>query len=116
MKIAITSQLPNLNSPVDEHFGRAPYFCIIHVEEGTLTGINNEDGVNAAQGAGIHAAQRLVDHGVQALITGHVGPKAWAAIEAAKIRVFSATEGTVEEALAAWRGNKLPELTRGMQK
>ncbi len=114
MKIAITSQGPNLTSPVDEHFGRAPYFCIIHIEEGTITGINNEAGVNAAQGAGIHAAQTLVDHGVQALITGHVGPKAWSAIEAAKINVFSSTGGTVEEALVAWRGNKLAVLSRGM--
>jgi predicted Fe-Mo cluster-binding NifX family protein len=112
MKIAITSQGPNLISPVDEHFGRAPYFCII--EEGTLTAISNEAGVNAAQGAGIHAAQTLVDHGVQALITGHVGPKAWAPIEAANIRVFSITGGTVEEALAAWLGNKLSSLTREM--
>jgi predicted Fe-Mo cluster-binding NifX family protein len=114
MKIAITSQGPNLNSPVDEHFGRAPFFCIIHMEEGTLTAIDNEAGVNAAQGAGIHAAQTLVDQGVQALITGHVGPKAWAAIEAANIRVFSVTGGTVEEALAAWQGNGLSALTRGM--
>jgi predicted Fe-Mo cluster-binding NifX family protein len=112
MKIAITSQGPDLNSPIDSHFGRAPYFCIIHVEDRTLTPIDNASGANAAQGAGIQAAQTLVDHGVQALITGSVGPKAWPILEAANIRMLTVNGGTVEQALNAFRAKELLPIAR----
>ena len=40
---------------------------------------------------------------------GHCGPKAFRVLQAAGIRVYAAGAGTVEEALAQYRANRLAE-------
>jgi predicted Fe-Mo cluster-binding NifX family protein len=117
MKLALTVQGPDANAPMDERFGRARYFHLVDTETGAATTIENADGVNAAQGAGIQAGQILARNGVQVVLTGHVGPKAWNVLQAAGIRVFCVNGGNVEQALASYRAGQLQELkqfdTRG---
>ena len=60
-----------------------------------------------SQGAGIQASQMLAGQGVQAVITGHVGPKAWSALQAANIQVFAVTGGTAEQAVQAFLAGQL---------
>ena len=93
MKLAITAQGPEPDSPVDLRFGRARYFRIVDTETGQQTAVDNAKGVKAVQGAGISAAQTLARLGVQAVLTGHVGPKAWSALQAANIHVYSVERG-----------------------
>ena len=68
----------------------------------------NEQNMNAAQGAGIQAAQLLVNLGVEAVITGHVGPKAFRTLKAAGVSIYLSEAATVEEALRLFRENRLP--------
>lgn len=89
MRIAVTSTGPTMDSPVDTHFGRAGYILIVDPEAGLLEALDNHDNLNAAQGAGINAAQTVSEHGAEWVLTGHVGPKAFAALEAAGVRVAS---------------------------
>jgi len=112
MKLAITSQTPELTSPVDLRFGRAAFFLIVETETGQQTVVDNSEGVNAVQGAGTHGAQTLARLGVQAVITGHVGPKAWNALQAAKIRVYSVSTGSTEQAVQDYHAGRLRELTQ----
>jgi predicted Fe-Mo cluster-binding NifX family protein len=107
MKIAITSQRAGLNSPIDPRFGRAAYFCIVDTDGGKTEFIENTAASTASQGAGIKASQTLADHGVNLLITGSVGPKAWPVLKSAGISVYEAAGGTVEEALTALDEKKL---------
>lgn len=74
--------------------------------------VDNTESANAPQGAGIHAGQVLTRLGVQAVLTGHVGPKAWNALQAANIRVFTLDGGTAEQAVQAFQANKLRELSQ----
>jgi predicted Fe-Mo cluster-binding NifX family protein len=67
----------------------------------------NEQNMNAAQGAGIQAAQRLVNLGVETVITGHVGPKAYRILKAAGVSIFLSKAGTVEEALHLFKQGRL---------
>jgi len=110
MKLAITTAESGANASLDSHFGRAPYFRIVDTETGEQSEFNNASGVNASQGAGIQAVQTLARLGVQALITGSVGPKAMNALKAADIRVYSMSEGTSEQATQAFRDGTLKEL------
>ncbi len=112
MKLAITAQGPEPDSPVDLRFGRAPYFRIVDTETGQQTTVDNAKGVEAVQGAGISAAQTLTRLGVQAVLTGHVGPKAWSALQAAKIQVYVAGGGTAAQAAQAFMDRQLPELSQ----
>lgn len=99
MRLAITSTGPELSSPIDRRFGRAKYLLVVDTPDRTVSAIDNQAGIDAAQGAGIQAAQHVIDHRAGTLITGHCGPKAYRALEAAGVDVYLADGGTVEETL-----------------
>ena len=107
MKIAVTATGKESASTMDARFGRTRWFMITDPEEGEWEAHANEQNMNAAQGAGIQAAQRLVNLGVEAVITGHVGPKAFRILKAAGIGIFLCEVGTVEEALHLFKQGRL---------
>jgi predicted Fe-Mo cluster-binding NifX family protein len=107
MKIVITAQDAGLDGPVDPRFGRAKYFVVFDTETGEHTLHDNEQNLNAPQGAGIQAAQTVAALGAQVLLTGHVGPKAFHALHAAEIRVYSGVSGSVRQAIDSWKANQL---------
>jgi predicted Fe-Mo cluster-binding NifX family protein len=113
MKVAITAGGENLNSPVDRVFGRARWFVIADQDGANLKVLENSQNVNAAQGAGIQAAQQIADQSVDAVLTGNVGPNAFRALEAASIKVFQFGSDilTISDALAAWKEGRLQEVT-----
>ena len=57
MKVAVTSQDPDLNSAVDPHFGRAKFFIVVDTETGEFSAHDNAQNLNAVQGAGIQAGR-----------------------------------------------------------
>ncbi|MBN1321268.1 MAG: NifB/NifX family molybdenum-iron cluster-binding protein [Thermoleophilia bacterium] len=107
MKIAITAAGPDLSSAVDQRFGRGRYLLIVDTPERTVQVIDNQAGMNAAQGAGIQAAQSVIDSGATVLISGHCGPKAFRALKAAGIEVHLTAGGTVDEVLSQFEEGKL---------
>ncbi len=109
MKIALTTSGDDLNATLDSRFGRAPKFLIYDLDAKTFEVIDNEQNLNAAQGAGIQSAQNIARSGVQAIITGHCGPKAFRALQAAGIKIYNADAATVTEALDQYRTGKLME-------
>ena len=108
MKIAITAQGEQLQSPVDPRFGRAKWFVVIDTETGDFETVDNKKNFDAAQGAGIQAGRNVAELGVEAVITGNVGPKAFATLRAAGIDAYIGACGTVQEALDQF---KVGELT-----
>ncbi len=113
-KIAISSRGQDWDAAVDERFGRAAHFAIvdISVDPPTLVPVPNTQNLNAAQGAGIQAAQNVADQGVEVLLTGHVGPKAFTALNAAKVEVYTGIQGTVKDALQDYRDGSLAKADR----
>ena len=109
MKIAITTAGNDLKSALDRRFGRAPSFLIYDVEQESFTVIDNQQNLNAAQGAGIQAAETIAGQEVDVLLTGHCGPKAFRVLQAAGIKVYNTAAATVQEALDLFRQNKLKE-------
>jgi len=112
MKLAITAKTENRNDAVDPRFGRCRYFIIIDTETDETEVINNTMNVNAAQGAGIQSAQNLINSGAEAIVTGHVGPKAFRTLSAGGIKIFTGAQGTIEDALKAWKENKLEKASQ----
>ena len=107
MKIAITSQGPDLHSNVDPRFGRAQYFIVVDTDSNQFKAVDNSVNLNAAQGAGIQAGKNVVDLGVTAVITGHVGPKAFATLNAGGINVYTGANGTVADAIEQFKSGAL---------
>jgi predicted Fe-Mo cluster-binding NifX family protein len=109
MKLVITALGDTPESEVDPRFGRARTFILVDTETGTSRVVDNAQNLHAAQGAGIQAAQTLVDCGAEALITGDCGPKAFRALSAGGIRVYTAADLTVQEAVEALKDGRLKE-------
>ncbi len=109
MKIALTTSGNDLNAALDSRFGRAPKFLIYDIDSNTFEVIDNEQNLNAAQGAGIQSAQNIARMGVGTLITGHCGPKAFRTLQAAGIKIYNTSATTVSDALEQFRSGKLVE-------
>ena len=110
MKLCITSQGPELSSPVDPRFGRASWFIIYETETGAFEALDNARNLNAASGAGVQAAATVADKGCDWVISGHIGPKALAVLQAGGVKVAVGAEGSVEAA-AAFKDGRLGEAT-----
>lgn len=109
MKVALTSQGPNLDSMMDQRFGRCKWFIVVDTETGEQQPVSNEQNLNVSQGAGIQLAGNISRHGVEALITGNCGPKAFKTLTAAGIKIFYCAGGTVAEALQKFKKGELTE-------
>jgi predicted Fe-Mo cluster-binding NifX family protein len=100
MKVAVTSEGPTLDYQVDPRFGRAGGFVIVDIETMETAYVDNGSSQARAQGAGIQAAENVANAGAQVVLTGYVGPKAFTALAAAKIRIGQDVDGmTVREAV-----------------
>jgi predicted Fe-Mo cluster-binding NifX family protein len=86
-KIAVTSEGPELDDLVDPRFGRAAGFVIVDLDSMNTSYIDNGQTQVLAQGAGIQAAQLVAGAGVECVLSGFVGPKAFKALSAVKIKV-----------------------------
>ena len=65
MKIAVTSQGPDLNSQVDPRFGRTKNFIVVDTDTEEFSVHDNSQNLNAAQGAGIQAGRTVAELGVE---------------------------------------------------
>ena len=107
MRIAVTSQGTDLTSKVDPRFGRASHFLVFDTTDESFEVVENSQNVNAAQGAGIQAAENIARKNVDVVVAGNFGPKAFRALEVAGIKAAVWTDGTVAEAIELARNDKL---------
>jgi len=111
VKIIISSQGNTPESPVDPRFGRAAQFMLYDTETGAYEAVSNAESLDAAQGAGIKAAETLSRLGAEVLITGHCGPNAFSTLRAAGIEVVQGAEGcTVAQALQKFQSGQLKAM------
>ncbi|MFP4545485.1 MAG: NifB/NifX family molybdenum-iron cluster-binding protein [Methanomassiliicoccales archaeon] len=108
MKICVTSTGDDMNSELDPRFGRSAYFIVVDTESMEFNAVANESAV-AAGGAGIQAAQAVADMGVQAVLTGNVGPNAFSTLDAAGVTVYTGLSGTVKEAVERFKSGDVEE-------
>ena len=107
MKIAISSTGPTLDSVMDARFGRAAKFLIIDLSTDDVVAMDNDQNIEAAQGAGIQAARLIEEADAEVLITGHCGPKAFQTLKAAGIRVIVGVEGVVKDVVERFKAGQL---------
>ena len=109
MKIAIPVDEKALESSVCASFGRTPYFLIYDIETKESIFIDNSAAASTG-GAGIKAAQTIVDNKVNALLTPRCGQNAAAVIKSADIKIFKTASASVKDNIAAFVDGKLPLL------
>jgi predicted Fe-Mo cluster-binding NifX family protein len=67
------------------------------------------EGVAASGGAGIQAAQTLVNEDLAAVLTGNIGPNAFQTLTAAGIKVYTGVSGTIRGAVNQFKNGGLKE-------
>lgn len=106
MKVAI---------PMDENktdicvsFARAPFFLFY---ENGKTEIKDNPAADSQGGAGLKAAQFLLDEGADTLITVRCGENAAEVLKAAEFKIYRSQADTAEENLNLLKEGKLQILT-----
>ena len=108
MKICVTATAGDLNAQVDPRFGRCQYFVIVDSETMAFEAMANE-AIAAPGGAGIQAAQAMVNKGVDVVISGNIGPNAFQVLSTAGVKIATGAYGTVQEATEMYKSGKLGE-------
>lgn len=103
MKLAISTSGNDMDSQMDMRFGRAEKFMIYETTSGEYRIVDNDQNLNAVQGAGIQAAGKVIDEGVASVITGHCGPKAFQMLKESDIRVYTSGKISVKAAIERFR-------------
>ncbi|WP_333860005.1 NifB/NifX family molybdenum-iron cluster-binding protein [Clostridium sp.] len=111
MKIAISAHGVEANSLLDMRFGRCKYFQIHNTDGGEIKVLEN-NGQFSGGGAGIAAAQQVLDENVDVIITGSLGPNAFKIIDKSGIKVYKCESIAVSSVLKKFEKGELKELTQ----
>ena len=109
MKIAISSEGKTIDNSLDTRFGRCEYFQIHETGSENILILENKGHV-ATGGAGIAAAQQIIDEGIDIIITGSLGPNAFELIDKAGIKAYKCDSISVKAALEKYNKGELLEL------
>jgi predicted Fe-Mo cluster-binding NifX family protein len=107
MIVVVTANGADLDAPASPVFGRCPMYVFVDTDTMELEAVENP-AVAAAGGAGIQAAQFVVEHGARAVVTGNVGPNAFNIFQPANVPVYLFSGGTVRQAVEAYKAGQLP--------
>ena len=109
MKIGISARGKTLDSLLDERFGRCEYFLIYDTKDKQTSVLENK-GQLASGGAGIKAAQQLIDEKVDVIITGHLGPNAYELIDKSGIKAYECKTTTINSVIQRLEKGELTEI------
>lgn len=112
MKIAISASGDGMDAMVDPRFGRCAYFIIAETEGDEIKSHEAMENTStqAMRGAGIAAAQLVANKGVQAVISGNIGPNAFNVLSQTGIKIFTCSSGiTVKGAIQKYLKGELEE-------
>lgn len=109
MKIAISATGKTIENLLDMRFGRCEYFQIHDTESGEIKVLENR-GLNSGEGAGIAAANQLIDEKVDAIITGSLGPNAFELIKKTGIKAYKCGNIPINSILEKYKNMELKEI------
>ncbi len=108
MRICVTATAGDLNAQVDPKFGRSPYFVFVDSDTMEFEAMLNE-AIAAPGGAGIQAAQTVLNRGGNVVISGNIGPNAFQVLPTAGVKIATGAYGTVKEAVEMYKAGRLSE-------
>lgn len=113
MRVAISALGPTLDDRVDERFGRAEYLLFASEDATAVEAVDNRANRDALQGSGLGAAETVSEGKAEAVITGHLGPKAYRALQVAGVVGYDGSGMIARDALVALKEGRLSRLAEG---
>ena len=103
-----------LDAQLSGHFGRAPYFAVIDLDEDGRVSDQSTIANTSEHFGGVGLPpHRILQLKPDALITFGMGPKALNIFQNAKVAVLRTNANTVREVVKAYNNEELSELTEG---
>jgi predicted Fe-Mo cluster-binding NifX family protein len=103
-----------LDAQVAEHFGRAPYFAVVELDDnGNVSNVKTVPNVGEHAGGMGQSHDHIVKLKPNAIIVYGMGPRGLSAFQDAGVAVLKADTNTVAGNVAAYNEDKLQELTEG---
>ena len=99
----------DLDAPISPIFGRCSTYILVDTETMQFEVLENP-ALGASGGAGIQAAQFIVNRGAQAVVTGNEGPNAFGVLQAANVTVYLSEDGTVRQAVETQSAGQLTAI------
>ena len=103
-----------LDAQLSEHFGRAPYFLALDLDEtGYIIGQRTIANVSEHFGGEGRPPDRILELRPSVLISFGMGPRALSIFQDARVAVLRANANNVRDIVAAYNNDELEELTEG---
>jgi len=103
-----------LNARLSEHFGRAPYFAVIELDEnGSIAQVTTQPNVGEHFGGSGRRADSILQLKPNVIITYGMGPRGLSIYQSVRVAVLRANANTVGEVIRAYNNDELEELTEG---
>ena len=109
MKILLPVDKEQENANINQSLGRAPYYMLYDTDVGSSKFFRNPAS-NSPSGAGIEAAQAIVDSGASALLTPRCGNNAYDILNKAGIKILRTIQGSAKSNIDAFLDGQLSEL------
>lgn len=113
--IVPTEDQQGLNARLAEHFGRAPYYTIVELENSEVSNVKTVPNVGEHAGGMGFSHDHILEHKPTALIVYGMGPRGLTSFQDAGVAVLKANADTVSEVISAYKNDALPELTEGCE-
>jgi predicted Fe-Mo cluster-binding NifX family protein len=109
MKIVIPADGADLDAPTSPVFGRCQTFMFVNSDTFDFEVLPNP-ARDASGGAGVQAAQLVLQHGAEAVIARRLGPNAFRLIHSSGIPAYVLEGATVRETVRAFQAKRLRKL------
>ncbi|MFP4362765.1 MAG: NifB/NifX family molybdenum-iron cluster-binding protein [Spirochaetia bacterium] len=113
MKVAFPAdERINEGTRLDRRFGRALGFMVFDTDNSDFDWLDNEQNIDSPKGAGIQAAQHLINNDVNSIVVQNIGPKAFDLLNKFHISIYAAGKYTIiDQAYKAFLESRLSKLT-----
>jgi predicted Fe-Mo cluster-binding NifX family protein len=111
--IVPVSDKNGLNAKIAEHFGRAPFYAVIELDDGNIKNVETLENKGEHFGGQGHMHEHILEQKPNAIITYGMGPRGLIGFQESGVAVLKANADTVKDVIAAYNEDKLQELTEG---
>jgi predicted Fe-Mo cluster-binding NifX family protein len=119
MKTRIVIPVENeagLDAPVAEHFGRAPFFAVVDLDEkSNIVSVKTEANTGEHVGGTGHPHENILALKPNVIIACGMGPGGLASFQNSGVNVLKTTPTTVAEVVTQYKAGKLEKLTGGCE-
>jgi len=112
MKIAVTAENNNgLESTIAQHFGHAPYFMLVDVENGKITSTQGVANPFAEHHQPGQIPGFIKEQNADVILSGGMGGRAIQFFEQYGIKTATGANGTVRQSLENYLGDNMTDAT-----